>query len=400
MGSRFWRMYAAYFTTTIGDELYIVALPLVLLQLGYAAATATFLRGALTGATVLAGLTMGYLIDRHDTYYLLSRSYGISAVFLIAASGALAAGVDGFLVALAAAAVLGLFAAITAAAVDAGIPRTVSDQRSIRHGYSLVESARTIAVIAGPAFAGLLVTTGSLLIVTLANAASFALAALLSRARRPIPVEAPQTHPPRIRDGLRMVATDTRLRLGITLSLLGNLTLGAEQPLFLARMVQDFGLSASVTAVVVALAGAASVVASTITVRHARAVPAGTAMVVAVAVLAATAAGVGLAPGPVPASALYALFSVAVICYGVYWRTYRQDVTPGELLGRVSATCRSIAYSGIVVGVLVVGVLQELGVSTRTLLTVGGLVCLAGVAVVGPLVRRVTAEVRQAPRPS
>jgi MFS family permease len=164
--------------------------------------------------------------------------------------------------------------------------------------------------------------------------------------------------------------------------------------------VLDFRLSASLTALVIALAGVASVVASMVTVQFARAVPAGTAMVLAVAVLAVTAIGVGLAPGPALASALYALFSVATICYGVYWRTYRQDVTPKELLGRVSATCRSIAYSGIVAGVLLVGSLQEAGVSTQALLTIGGGICLIGVAVVGPVVRRTAAEVRQADRPS
>lgn len=400
MGNRFWRMYSAYFATTVGDELYVVALPLILLQLGYAAASATFLRGALTAATVFAGLTIGYLIDRHDTHYLLSRSYGISAAFLAAAGGAIALGADGFLVSLVAAGVLGVFAAVTAAAVDAGIPRTVLDPGSIRRGYSLTESARTVAVIAGPAFAGLLVATRSVLVVTLANAASFAVAALLTRFRGPAAPAPAERHEPRIREGLAMVVRNQRLRLGITLSLLANVTLGAEQPLFLARMVLDFRLSAALTAVVIALAGVAGVIASMVTVQFARAVPAGTAMVTAVVVLAATAAGVGLAPGPVSASALYALLCVATICYGVYWRTYRQDVTPAELLGRVSATCRSIAYSGVVLGVLVVGALQEAGASTQALLTVGGGVCLAGAGVLGPVVLRATTQVRQAPRPS
>jgi predicted MFS family arabinose efflux permease len=164
-------------------------------------------------------------------------------------------------------------------------------------------------------------------------------------------------------------------------------------------MVQDFGLSASLTALVIALSGAASVIASMVTVQFARAVPAGTAMVLAVTVLAATAIGIGLAPGPVPASALYALFSVATICYGVYWRSYRQSVTPEDLLGRVSATCRSVAYTGIVAGVLVVGSLQQLGVSTRALLIAGGAICLLGAVLVGPVVRRPAAGPGQPTEP-
>ena len=63
MGKRFWRMYVAYFATSVGDELYVVALPLILLQVGYAAASATFLRGALIATAVIAGLTIGHVID-------------------------------------------------------------------------------------------------------------------------------------------------------------------------------------------------------------------------------------------------------------------------------------------------------------------------------------------------
>lgn len=398
MGSRFWRMYSAYFVTTVGDELYILALPLVLLQLDYTAASATFLRGALTATTVVAGFTIGYLVDRRDTYFLLSRAYGFSAVCLLAAAALLSTGVDALLVSLLAAAVLGFFAAVAAAAVDAGIPRTVSEQHLIRRGYSLVESARTIALIAGPALAGFIAATRSVLLVTLVNAVSFLLAAGLSRRRPEIPdagrssdPEAGSTSWQRILSGLRVVARQTPLRLGIALSLLANLTLGASQPLFLTRMVRDFGLSALVTALVVTLAGAMSIATSMLIVHFAHRVRAATAMVLAILIFAAAGIGVGVASGPVPASALYCLLCVATFCYAVYWRSYRQEMTPAHLLGWVSATCRSIAYSGVVLGVVIVGSLQQFGVSEQALLVTGGAICMIGALIVAPAVHRASA---------
>lgn len=398
MGLRFWRMYSAYFVTTIGDELYVLALPLVLLQLDYTAASATFLRGVLTATTVIAGFTIGYLVDRRDTYYLLSRAYGFSAVCLLATSGLLLTGVDALLVSLLAAAVLGFFAAVAAAAVDAGIPRTVGDQHLIRRGYSLVESARTIALIAGPALAGIIAATRSVLLVTLANAASFLLAASLSWRRTELPKTAEKPDSPaestawrRVLSGLRVVARQAPLKVGIALSLLANLTLGASQPLFLTRMVRDFGLSAPVTALVVTLAGAMSIAASMLIVHFSHRVRAANAMVLAILIFAASGIGVGLASGPVLTSAFYCLLCVATFCYTVYWRSYRQEMTPGHLLGRVSATCRSIAYSGVVLGVVIVGSLQQLGASAQALLVIGGAICLIGALIVAPAVRRASA---------
>jgi MFS family permease len=391
VGYRFWRMYTAYFVTTVGDELYLLALSLILLQLGYPASTATFLRGALTATTVLAGFTVGYLIDRHDTHHLLIRCYAVSAVILVVASAGLVTGADGFIVSLVAAALLGIFAAVTAAAIDAGIPRTVGDPHLARRGYSLIESARTVALITGPALASILAATRNLLVVTLANAASFALAAVLTRVSTLRSVPAAHSRPAvweDIRAGVTEVRRRPELRIGISLSLAANLTLGAQEPLFLVRMVKDFGLGATVTALVITLAGATSIVASTVTVQFARRVPAATAMILSVVILATGAIGIGIANGPVLASVLYCASSAAVICYSVYWRTYRQQVVPNEMLGRVSATCRSIAYSGVVVGVVIVGSLQETGTSTRTLLIVGGAICLLVAVGLAPVVRR------------
>ncbi|GAA1329343.1 hypothetical protein GCM10009660_00390 [Catellatospora bangladeshensis] len=390
MGTRFWRAFGAYSVNAVGDEFYALALPLVLLGIGYSAASATFLRAVVVGSTVAAGFLIGYVVDRHAPDRLLTASYLGSAAALGAAVAAIAAGADGYLVCLFAGGALGLMAALSAAGMDAGVPRLVGAPDRVPRGYSLVESARTAAVILGPAAAGVAAASRDLAVVVGIAATAFALAAGLGWNRR-APAPARRSPAPawqQIAQGLRAVVRRRRLRLGITLSLLVNVTLGAEQPLFLARMVQDFALSPATTSAAVVTAGVVAVAASLVLARWATTTSPRRVMLGAVAVIALCAIGVGAVDHPWVVAALYCALSAATVCYTVHWRTYRQGIVEPELLGRVSATSRSLAYSGVVVGAVVVGALQQGGAATGALLVAGGVLCAAGVAAVTVAVQR------------
>ena len=392
-------MFTGFLVNTVGDEFYLLALPLVLLQLGYPDSVGTYLRSGLMVSTVLAGFVVGYLVDRYATHRLLTGAYGASAAVLVAALLLLAAGADGYLVALAAAVVLGVFTAVSLAAVDAGIPRTVARPAQVRRGYSMVESARVLAGILGPAGAGLVAGLRSLTAVLGCNAVSFAVAAGLTRLGREHPTGADPTgaDPTGGRrpsawqqtvEGLRTLALHTELRIGIALSLLINVTLGAAAPLFLVRAVRELGLTAAGTSLVVVLAGLVGIAASTLAAHVGRRRPPRAVMLASVPFVAAGALVVGGARSVPLDAAAYCLLVGATIVYTVHWRTYRQEIVPPEQLGRVSAACRSIAYSGVVVGTLVVGLLQDAGVSSGPLLVGGGLLCLAGTGVVAARLRQ------------
>ncbi len=390
MGPRFWRAFGAYSINTVGDEFYLLALPLVLLQLGYPASTATFLRAALMATTVAAGFVVGFVVDRWTTSRLLTTSYLASGAVLVAAIGAVLAGADGYVAGLLAAAVLGLLAAISAAAMDAGVPRLVG-AGDVRRAYSLVESARTAATLAGPALAGLVASTRNVVLVMAVNSVSFLLAGLVTTSRG-VAEERARTGGAsawrQIAEGLRTVAHHRRLRLGISMSLLVNVTLGAEQPLFLVLVVRDFQLSTAMTSVIVMVAGIAGIAASAALTHLAGRFSARATMFVSVVAIALAAAGIGLVGNVVVATVLYCVLCAATIAYVVHWRTFRQEIVPIDQLGRVSATCRSLAYAGVVAGTLAIGALQEIGLSTRSLLVGGGLVCLGGAAVVAAALRR------------
>lgn len=392
MGTRFWRALSAYVISTVGDEFYAVALPLVLLQLGYPAATATFLRTVVMAAAVASGFLVGHLVDRHGASRLLFGSYAGSALALVVGVAAVVLGVGGYPTALGVAAVLGLFSAVSAAAVDAGVPQMV-EPAQVRHGYSLLETARAAATVLGPMLAGVVATVRSLVLVMGVNAVSFVAAGVIAgrRSGRGGVGKRAEQGPSmwrQIVDGLRAVTRNWPLRLGIGLSLLINVTLGADQPLVLARLVREFSLSAVVTSMVVVSVGVSSIVISLAVTRWARSWPARSAMAGSALLIGASGVGLGVLPTAWGVGVLYCVHAAATISYTVYWRTYRQGIVAPSLLGRVSATCRSLAYSGVVLGTSVVGILQGVGVTAGALLGCGGVICVLGVAVTSVLLRR------------
>lgn len=401
MGTHFWRAFAAYATNTVGDTFYSLAVPLVLLQLGYTAATTTFLRTAVMATTVAAGFVVGYLVDQRAPGRLLALSYWCSAAVLIVGAGMITLGTDGYVTALAAATALGLFTAVSAAAVDAGVPQLVTDAERIRHAYSLIETARATASVMGPALAGLVAAARNLPLVMAINAFVFFLAGALAGIRG---------HPERERvgdgrsalreilHGAREITSNRFLRLGIALSLSINISLGAEELLVIIRLVRDFSLPTTETSLVVVAAGVTSIMVSFVVTRLVRAWPARRTMIVSALLVGMFGAGQGLAPDVWILGLLFCATTAATICYTVHWRSYRQALVSPDILGRVSATCRSLAYSGIVVGTAIVGGLQLIGISAAMLLTGGGAVCVVSALAVSLLLSRGSAPSAQSPR--
>lgn len=405
MGAPFWRLFSAYSVNSVGDEFYAIALPLALLANGFPEYTVTFLFGVLTAATVIGGFSVGFLADRWPTRELLVGTYLLSGAVLAGGAALIGAGVGGFRVALAVAAVLGVLAAVSAAGADAGVPRTVAGDDRITRGYSLVEGARQTATVAGPAMAGVVAVVSSVAGVFLLNAASFVAAAGLMvtgrGAGRDSAVDEPAPAPQRpwrmLAAGYAGIVGNPALRLGIALSFTLNVALGAEQPMYLSRLVDELGLSPVGASLVMTAAGGVSIVAALAVAAVRTSVPARTGMIASSAVTAVTAVGVGVTRGVVLSAACYCLLVMSTVYYNVSWRTYRQGLVEPGLLGRISASCRSIAYLGVVLGVAAAGSLQRAGMTTGAVFVGGGLVALAGTAFVGWALRRPSPHGRTGP---
>lgn len=398
MGLQFWRTFSAYTASAMGDAFYAVAVPLVLLQLGYAAATTTFLRTAVMATTVIAGFVVGYVVDKYAPGRLLALSYGSSAAVLVIVAAAVAAGLDAYVLVLAAAVVLGLFAAVSATAVDAGVPSLVDGPERVRHAYSLLETARAAASVLGPALAGLVASARSVALVVGVNAVAFASSAVLAGTggarREEDGARTAKFTVAQLFRGIGEIATNPLLRIGITLSLAINICFGADDLLVIVRLVQEMSLPVTTTSLVMAGAGLTSIVISYGLTRYARKWHARRAMLYSAILVGLFGLCEGLAPNPWLLAIAYCATIAVTISYTVQWRSYRQSVVPAEVLGRVSSTSRSLAFSGVVAGTALIGVLQLSGVSAAAILTIAGVICtlaVAGIALTLSYVTRTSA---------
>jgi len=378
MGTRFWRLFYAYVINTVGDEFFLLALPLVLLNLGYPSSVVTFVFGMMTFATVLGGLTLGYLVDRFPVDAVISCSYYASAAVLLLSAAAIAEGLDTTLVILFAAAILGVFAAISSAAVDAGIPKVVKRPAQVTRGYSLVESARTTAAFVGPAMAGVVARLHNLAIVLVVNSVSFGISAAMIW-RKPRRRQPAADRPPssgrwlEVLSGVRLVFRQRALHWGIGLSFIGNITLlGAAQPMFLIRLVRDFRLSSYTASAMIIAAGLVGVLAVQVMVRLQIKGEPFAVMLGASAIIGVSGLIIGAVNNWAVSGAAYCVIATAAIAYTVYWRTFRQQIVSQGELGRVSSTCRSLAYIGLAAGAFIAGALQSAGLSVATLFVLGG----------------------------
>jgi len=187
--------------SAIGDWVAMIALGIRTNELWMGGGVAVFLICLWSPLALLAG-HVGLLVDRVET-----RSLAIwSALFQAAVATALA-----FATSLAEiyplAVVLGIGIAVSGAAEFALIP-LLAGSREIGRANGLVESARSVGFVAGPAIGGLVAGAGGTKYAMLADAATFlviglALATLHVR-RRPVP----SAVKPRARDGITLLFAD------------------------------------------------------------------------------------------------------------------------------------------------------------------------------------------------
>lgn len=356
---------------TFGDEAFSVSLPIALLALGASAAAPVLIHGSLYASLVVAGLVVGGLVDRMETFHVVRRSLAASALIVVTGSGLIALTGQALTVSVAMVLALGIPGALVAAAIDAGAGRT--DPSRVTRLYGSIESIRTGATIAGPLLGGFVAGAGVRVVLSV-YAALFALGALFARGALPPEPRRPEHDQERLGGALAEFRTNPSLVGGVALSSSLNIGLAVMVPLSLSRLKLDYGLTAPSVGLCLALVGVVSVVAAQAAGRmggHNLALPAAT-----TAILVAL---VGTADSAATLSLLVAAASAAAIFFNVRWRTYRQRVTTAWRLGAVSSWCRSIAYSWIALVSFIASWFVEQGVDLPHLQSGAGLASVAAV---------------------
>ena len=256
-------------------------------------------------------------------------------------------------------------------AQSAWLPGVVNSERQqLLDANSKLELSRWTVQIGGPGLAAGLVQVAGAPLALLADCLSFAISALmLSRVR----IAEPTAHRAKtsssiwrdIPAGLRLVAQDALLRTMAVTAAISNVFAYAQAAVLLLFVTRDLALPPTVYAAILGGFGLGGVCGSLLVARVAGLVGQRGAICLGAVLMAAGDALVALAGGPLMPFAGVGLVAgqfvtgIGLPVCTITMVSLRQAVTPTDLLGRVSATTRLLAWGAIPLGALLGGALGD-----------------------------------------
>jgi hypothetical protein len=229
---------------------------------------------------------------------------------------------------------------------------------------------------------------------------AISLAAVRRSFAHPVPLPAPRRRQPHsifgaLGDVLRATLTGvgiiwrTPVLRGATLLSIGlNLLLSLGSAAGLFRLKHDLSFSAMLIGFIFAGASAGAVALALAAGPLRRRLGFARALLLAVAIQAPLALGIGWVTNSVALGVCYAFSSGAGSLFSVTTISLRQTITPGALLGRVSAAVQTASALAITLGTFLGGLLTvALGASLTFTVMAGGLVLLVALAILGGVQR-------------
>lgn len=360
----FMSLWTGQSVSEVGSSVTTVALPLTAVVLLHASTFAVgLLSAASTACFLLVALPAGLVVDRLRKRWLMlccdvARMLIIGSVGLAAAFGVLTMG-QLFAVALLA----GLATVFFDVAYQSYVPSLV-DKDQLHDGNGRLASSQAFASVVGPSLGGALfglLKAGAMTV----DAFSYAISAgslLLIRAREPAPVKTTGHVSVRkeIFAGLRFVLGHRVLRKIAactgSANLFGAMT-SALEVLFLVRIVH---VKPAEIGLLIGIGSLGGIAGGILSGRMARWI--GSARIIWFSILVFGAIPILLpltAPGPrlIFFPVATAGLSFTVIVYNIAQLSYRQLITPTELLGRMNAAIRWIVWGTLPLGGVIGGVL-------------------------------------------
>jgi hypothetical protein len=379
----------------LGNAMAVVAMPLLAVVTLHAS---TFAVSALTAAAylpwLLIGLPAGTWADQADTRRLMVACDLGSAILYASLPAAAWLGVLTMPQLLGVALLGGTANVVFTTSYQVFLPALVGPG-DLLEGNAKLQASLSACAVAGPGLAGLVAGTAGASVALLANAVSFLVSAACLLFIRRARLHQPQRRPHRpirvtIAEGLRYVVGDPGLRLLTLWAAAQNLFLAGFTALAIVYLVRSAGLTSTAAGLLLAAGGIGGILGALAARGLAeRYGSAGALRVTAFAGMPFTLliplSGRGwhivffLAGFPVASSALAA----GAVILG----SFRQGACPPELLGRVVATMRFLAYGVNPVGALLAGSLASwLGLRTALWIVMCGWVA-TGAFLLAPVLR-------------
>ncbi|MSP49067.1 MAG: MFS transporter [Alphaproteobacteria bacterium] len=362
----FSKLLAAYAATQLGDQITLLALPLVAaLVLGVGPAEMGWLAAAATAPFFVFGLPAGVWIDRLPRRSVMMVADLSRALALLAVPAATLLDTLSMPLLLAAASLAGTGTVFVDVASQSYVPSLVGRDRLI-HANSRFEVGRAAAASGGPGLAGLL----SGLIGPGLSVLASALAALVAVAftwrivarDAPAPAVARRAFAIELKEGVEFLLREPRLRALALCALTWNVSWFALGTVLVLHAARNLGLSALEIGLVFAVDGIGMVLGALFAPAIERRIGLGRAIV-----LGPTLCALGVLPvlAATPASALPLLaagrflFGFGPMVFSVTQTSLRQSVTPTRLLGRVNASLRWLTWGFRPLGAVLGGLAGE-----------------------------------------
>ena len=338
----FKRLAGANLAAQSAEQISLAAVPLVaVLALGAGPGEIGLLATAQSLPFLLLSIPLGVVADRSSRQRLmvaaeLLRALSLAALLIAALADQLSIALLALLGFIGASGTVGF-----SIAAPALVPSLVPVE-ALAAANGRLELARSAAFAAGPALAGALVSwAGAPAAFVLAVMLSASAVMLLWRLPEPVRAAVPQRHPwLEITEGARLVWRHELLRPILLTAVAWNIAWFVLQAAYVPHAVRELGLSAGQVGATLAAYGIGMVLGALAAPRVLRALAFGHAIVLgpAVSVLAASTMLATLWwPSGGLAGAAFFLFGLGPIIWTISSTTLRQTVTPGAMLGRVSA---------------------------------------------------------------
>lgn len=389
--AHFSRLVGSNLAAQSAEQLSLAAVPMVaVLALGAGAGEIGLIGMVQTLPFLLLSIPFGLLADRTSRRRLMVAAESLRAISLL---GLLVATLLGAL-SVPVLALLGFVGAVGTVGFSVAAPAlvpTLVPREALARANGRLELARSAAFAAGPALAGALVSwaggsTAFVLATLLSAMAVVLLAGLPEPARSPLPPRHPLAE---LRDGARLAWHHPLLKPILTTSIVWNIAWFVLQAAYVPYAVRVLGLSASAVGLTLAMYGAGMVVGALLAQRVMGAMSYGAVVIlgpmVSVAAICTMAATLWW-PVAGLAALSYFLFGVGPIIWTISSTTLRQTLTPGPMLGRVSAIFLTVNAGARPIGAALGGLIGvRWGEEACLLVAVAGFALQAVVIAVSPI---------------
>ncbi|WP_114906895.1 MFS transporter [Ornithinimicrobium murale] len=350
----------------VGSRVTTVALPLVaVLELDASVAQVGLLQAVVFLPYLLVSMPAGLLADRvRRRPLMIGADLGRAALLALVPLGMVAGWLD-MSVLVAVAFTVGALTVLFDVCYLSALPWLVGREQLMPANAAL-EVSRSVAQVAGPGLAGVLVAAVKASGAVVATVVSYLVsAAALAAIRRPEPAVQADEESGRLSAlmaGWTQVLRSPLLRPQAAHLLVGNVVFGAYQAILVVFMVRGLGLSGFAVGVTLGIANLGVIVGAMVSSQIGRRIGLGRLVILATVLEAAGLAVVAAAPASDAVPVLVpgqALAGFAIALFNLQSLTLRQTVTPPALLARVNAVVRLLSFGVIPLGAAAGGWLAE-----------------------------------------